>query len=228
MSKVEELIGKFVAQYDAAIKFFAEDFGKYSCAVSTEEDLKVAFVEPLLNCCGIVPYLSGDNYYRREFRFSKGKPVDYYIGTPCGSILLETKAPKVGMLGLKNGKEFEQLLSYLRYGDIDRGILTNGKEWIVVDLKNRTRGSLTLFKPVESKDITVLTLDVVALKNLVMEILEGHSSIAYENIEVVVSSQDSDGMKQVFTHERGRRFLSSFEADYEGIYKNGKVKFMRS
>lgn len=217
---MKEKIQKFALDFNSSISFFADDFRKYSKATATEEDLKVAFIEPFLMALDIKPYLSHNFYFRREYKCPKGKPVDYLINTPCGQSLIEAKAPKTGMFGLNLSKEYEQILSYLRYDKINRGFLTNGNEWIIIDLKSCTQGTIHLFKP-SNHPLKPWSLDLSSLLNLGQELLYGKSNISYESIEVESSPLETDGMKQVFTHHKCRRNLYNFEADYDAVYKNG-------
>lgn len=111
--------------------------------ILTEEDVKGMIVEPLLNQLGM-QYGFGKGCYRREYRLSGLKPIDYYCVCADGfEFIIESKAPgkiKMDDVWTNNysaeelhSKEFDQLVDYLNGYDIKYGILTNGAKWIFID-----------------------------------------------------------------------------------------------
>lgn len=217
---LEHKVKKFFKEYKNAIDLLLKIWSEHFASTISEEDLKVAFIEPFLRSLGITPYLASECYFKREYRDSNGKPVDYFVNTLYGSFLIEAKAPKVGKYNFSKGKEFEQLLSYLRYYKINRGFLTNGNEWIVVDLKKKTIGIIDLFKK-RGESLESFKKDANAFLNLAKEMLEGKSEISYKNAEFKTAVSVTDGMKKVYTHKKERKSIFVHEGMCESIFKDG-------
>lgn len=122
------------------------EYEKFTKEIS-EEDVKLATIEPILEDCGFKKFLhSKDCYYRKEYREGRLKPVDYIVfekGKP--SIIIEAKRP--GVDTNEYCIELDQLLQYMETYKVPFGCLTNGFSWVFTDGKYTKEVNICNFYP---------------------------------------------------------------------------------
>lgn len=114
----------------------------------TEEEIKIKIVRPLLENLGYE-----ERWFKYEYPVIKNKKITDITILRNGSLDMVIEVKKNSLKGLKEDDMF-QLLNYLNIKNIEWGILTNGKEYLLINNK---------IDNAEYKDKLVFSFDLLDL-----------------------------------------------------------------
>ena len=189
----------------------------YRYSMMLEEDLKVSFIEPLIQTMGYSSYLESDKYFRREWKDKKGKPVDYLLVDGNKKCILETKSPQK-CISNNCIKELAQLMSYMIHYNINRGCLTDGLGWVFIDFEKKQMRELRLCDSDKS------TISVKRLENVFYEIENLSITPENTNLEILKNFEAEEidipngERKQVFLSYPGKTCTCTAELGPNKIY----------